>query len=704
MNHRKYWLFAGISTLVALSSCGGGTSSSASSAASSNPAVASSTATSSSSASSFSTYTPGSGSNSETQDYANLIVNTPMNALSSDFAYGVDCSVVHEIETLGGRYYNEEGKEEDIFKILAADGANYARFRLWVDPYSASGVAYGGGTNDVETDIYLAKRAQAAGMKVLLDFHYSDFWADPSHYSCPKSWAKVTKTNLAKTLGTYTSDTLTTFKNAGVTISSVQIGNEINTGMAGVVSSNGTGICAKMIAAGITAAKSVFPEVKTIVHLTNIKSTSAVYSYFTNLQANGADFDIAGVSYYPYWHGSKTNLQTVLNTVASQTGKPVMIMETAWGFTDEQTDYATNQYSTTSFGYSGGYTTSAQGQATELADLVDILSQVPSSMGQGIFYWEPDWLPVAGSQWASKAGQYYNDHGTDGTGTYSDDSCKQSWANQAWFSYTGKALASASTYKHIKAADRTATETISGLLKTEIKTTVNLKATSWSLPKTVQAYTNTGAYRDLTTTYDATQLAAITQDGSYDVNGTAGGFSFVCHVTAESNFVQDYSFEEQVMSGQEAAVQSPWSMGENTDYGKYGTGHIEAKAEGNLDGSQYFHWYNTADFVWTLQQTVTVDWSGKYRLRCYMMANAASGYKSMNLWAKVGSADKVSASMLAKCAGWDSDLSAGMLECDLADISVSAGDSVSFGMSCSGLAGSWGHIDLFSLVKTGDLA
>jgi arabinogalactan endo-1,4-beta-galactosidase len=726
---KKGWIvFSSAFLLLGLAGCAGGGSSSstassavasseasstASSAATSSTAV-SSTATSSSSSSSvdhgpFVTYTVGDTTNSEVHDYSNIIVNTPTNALSSDFAYGVDCSVVHEIESLGGRYYGEDGKEEDIFKILAAEGCNYARFRLWVDPYNeTTGAAYGGGTNDLRTDLYLAKRAQDAGLKVMIDFHYSDFWADPSHYYVPKAWAHTLKANLPATIYSYTKESLTAFKDAGITINSVQIGNEINTGMAGVVSGTGTSICAKMIVQGIAATKEVFPSALTVVHLTNIKSTSAVYQYFNNLISNGADFDVAGVSYYPYWHGSKSNLQTVLNTVASNTGKPVMICETAWGFTDDQSDYATNQYSTSSFGQAGGYLTSAQGQATEMADLVDVLSKVPNQQGIGLFYWEPDWLPVQGSHWATKAGEYYNDHGTDAAASvyeaaYTDDSTKQSWANQALFSYTGKVLPSAATYKHIKNADKTATETVLALVKDAISVNVNLRADSWSLPTTVQGYTNTGAYRDLDVTWDATAVAKITEDGTYTVVGTASGFTVTMTVIAESNWVQDYSFEEQTMSGQEAAVSSPWSVSDNTAYGKYGTGHIESKGEGNLDGSKYYHWYNTVAFTWNLSQTVTVDWAGKYRLRTYFMSNDSSGYSAMDLWVKVGSADKVSASMLSKCAGWNSDLEAGMQKCELTDISIPAGSSVTFGLSCTGEAGSWGHNDLWSLVKTGAL-
>jgi hypothetical protein len=145
-------------------------------------------------------------------------------------------------------------------------------------------------------------------------------------------------------------------------------------------------------------------------------------------------------------------------------------------------------------------------------------------------------------------------------------------------------------------------------------------------------------------------------------------------------------------------------VSDNTPYGNYGTGHIEAKGEGNLDGTKYYHWYNNVDFTWNLSQTLTVDWAGVYRLRTYLMANASSGYRKMTLWIKAGDSEPLTADCLSACQGWNSDLSVGMKECVLAEIPIPVpGTTVSFGMECSGLAGSWGHMDLWSLVKTGEL-
>lgn len=430
--------FAGIFLVFTLSSCG--TNGSPKSSIPSDSSIALSSASSSSilwsSTSSFD---------------AGLSVKKPTNALSSSFVYGIDCSMAGQVEELGGHYYGESGQEEDLFSLLKKEGSTACRFRLWVDPESSSKVSYGGGGNSLARDLALAKRAQEAGLKILLDFHYSDFWTDPSHYLVPKAWAALSESAKVSALKSYTQDSLQSFKNAGITVDWAQIGNEINPGIAGVAPSSSAFY--DLLKAGSSAAKAVFPHLETVIHLTNVNNASSTIDFFKTIQSHGVDFDVAGVSYYPYWHGSKENLQTVLNSVANETGQKVMILETAWGFTDEKTAYAHNQYSSSGFGKIGGYATSPQGQADELCDLFDVLSKVPNQKGAGLFYWEPDWLPVKGADWASPEGQYYNEHGIDGVSTESEDTRLQSWANQAWFSYEGKLLPSASVYRRIRALE-----------------------------------------------------------------------------------------------------------------------------------------------------------------------------------------------------------------------------------------------------------
>lgn len=688
MNKSLVRLISLSAACLLLSSCGGNGGSSASQ--SSYPHA-------------FSPYTVGNTTNAEAHDYSKIVVNGPTNALSSDFAFGVDCSEVYQLESLGARYYWEDGKEEDIFKILAAEGANYVRFRNWVDPWSKDGESYGGGMNDTYTDVYLAKRAQAAGLKILIDFHYSDSWADPSKQWMPKAWVDVGKAEIPAKVKEYTVSALNEFKNNGVTVDAVQVGNETNNKIAGIASSY-TSLTAEIITSGTEGAKEVFPNCKSIIHLTNIKSTSGITSYLTNLVTKEAKYDIVGFSYYPYWHGSKANLLKVLSDATALTKKPVMIVETSWGFTDDANDYCVNQFSTESFGQTGGYVTSAQGQAAEMSDLVDILSQVPGQMGQGLFYWGASWIPAQGMNWVSKAGAYYNDHGTDGTGDYADSYILPSWSNQALFSYTGKVLPSASTYKHIKALDKQAAEVVSGLLNDSLSCTINLADEESSLPTSAQGMTNTGAYRDLAITWDADEVAAMKAagDGTYTIHGTTdnGGFAVTCAVIAESNFVQDYSFEKQA-EGQEVAVGGAWANTCDPE----GVSRIEAKSEGNRTGSKYFHWYSTVAFSFELTQTITGVRKGVYSLRTYIMSIAASGYTKINMWVSVAGGEKIIHDSLPQCTGWESSIQTGMKESLLSDIEIATDYSeVQIGLTCEGKAGSWGHNDDWSLVKTADIA
>ncbi len=650
-------------------------------------------------------YTVGSGTNSTSYDYDDIIVNGPTNELSSDFAYGVDVSSLYEVEKYGGRFYDKDGNEADVFTILKEGGANYARFRLWVDPYDGNGNAYGGGTNDLATDIYLAQRAQAAGLKIMVDFHYSDSWADPSKQFSPKAWIVYKRNVKYVAAGDYVSGVLNAFKEAGVTVDAMQSGNEINNGIAGITAP-ASKYYAMVVKAGIDTAKSIFPDIKTVVHYTNVSSGySYIGKFLSNLAEWGVEWDVTGLSYYPYWHGSQSNLLEIMNSIVEDYGTEVMILETSWGFTDDSTEYASNQYNTASFGTAGGYETSTQAQATEIADLVDLLSQVSDSKGTGIFYWEPAWLPVNGSGWITKYGYYYNEHGTDWVSdgvtedevlsSYSNSSCLSSWSNQALFDYSGKVLPSAYTYAHIQNRDKEAEEVLESLVEASPTYTVDITNT-WSLPTTVQISTNTGALRDVEVTWNETDLAAITTSGIYSVTGTAGGFSFTATVKAMLNHLQDPSFEKQGCSN-ESAVVSPWDI--ETTYGyktSIGDAHIEAKSELSVDGSAYFHWYTASTVCeFTLSQTMTNIAAGTYTYGCQWLTSwyALSGSETTaaTLWYQIGSGDKVEVSKLSAIAGYESGVQA--VEVD--NIVVSKTSTVTIGFSLTGNGGCWGHADAF---------
>lgn len=657
-------------------------------------------------------YQKGTSTNPQQIDYENIYVNQPTNALADDFAFGVDCSSLYDVERSGGRFYDEDGDEEDLFVLLRKGGANYARFRLWVDPFDKDGHSYGGGSNDISTDIYLAKRAQSAGMKILIDFHYSDSWADPAKQWAPKGWMNLdsqgkpaiqVKTQY-KRVGDYTSHALNAFKNAGVTVNAVQIGNETNNGMAGADNAVSK-YFADMIHSGVATAKSVFPEVKTIVHLAGVNIPSSVYRVYDNLKKRNVDWDVCGLSYYPYWHGGRDNLLEVMKECASRYEKEVMIVETSWGYTDENAAYSSNQFSTAAFGEVGGYVTSAQGQASEIADLVDCLSKVPDQKGVGLFYWEPGWLPVEGSGWITKYGAYYNDNGYDASSAsdlsgYTDKYCYSSWANQTWFTYSGKALASYKTFQHIIDGDKTVPLEITGLLNDSFSATYNLSDGKDSIPSTGKVITNIGSYltKDISWNQEEIDSLPSLSEGHHTIHGTLEGNEVTCDVLVYYNYVKDNSFENQnTLQGNNAneyAVSSPWSLSSSVNGVR-----VESKSEGNRTGNKYFHWWGSSAYSFSLSQKLSKIPAGTYRFSIYTLTHLKTeygGYSSIGLWYQIGNEGKKVISMLENCKGYAS----GMVEWAIPAIIVPSESDVTIGLDADCGASSWGHSDDWSFVRS----
>ena len=632
-----------------------------------------------------------------------LKANAPTNALRGDFAFGVDVSSLAEVEAAGGKFYNKEGQEEDVFKILAEGGSNYARLRLWHNPYDKNGNPYGGGTNDLRTTIALAKRAKAAGMKICLDFHYSDSWVDPGKFWAPKAWSDMFFDDKLKALFDYTMSTLETFKNEGIELGAVQIGNEVNPGIAGVASSNSKRM-ANIFASAANAVHYFYPEAKTICHLTDINNPTKVFNFVDGLQKNSALPDVIGVSYYPYWHGDLNNLQNVLNMLSNY-GTEVMVMETSWGYTDEEHEAAGNQFNSNTLGLAGGYATSTQAQVTELADIVDVLSKVPGQKGTGIFYWEPAWLPAWGSGWISKYGAYYNEYGKDWVGNITEAEldakydkwyCRSSWANQALFDYEGHYLPSASAYRHIAAGDHPLTEEIDHPINEKEVVKVDISDT-WALPTSVRFITNLDAYREVPVVWNDEDVAKITKSGSYVVKGVAGGKEITAEVTAIKNYITNGGFEAEE-STKPAAVISPWACETTNNYKEVGDAHVACEGEMGGRGNHYFHFYSTSPLEFKLSQPIGTMKAGKYDF----------GFEANACWYggdNAGDATIDSAKFYYTVDGVRNELdireqfigynNGHAYEIAFPTITLEKDSVVTIGLDLKGGAKSWGHMDNF---------
>ena len=359
---------------------------------------------------------------------------------TDDFIRGVDVSTLDMLEDLGATYYSS-GSQGDALKILSNNGANYVRLKLWVDPYDEDGNPYGGGNNDYATTLALAKRAQNLGMGILIDFHLSDFWADPANQIKPKAWEDLSYSELKSTLYNYMKDTLNDFANDGVIPDMVQVGNEISTGILhddGKVGDDDTddfSQLADLLETAISGVRdSSASNTKIILHLDQGGQNSLYTWYFGNLlsESPDLDFDIFGLSYYPMWHGTMDGLQYNLNYLSTTYDKDVCVVETAYAWTTEDGDGEGNVFISGDEDIAG-YEATADGQFAFINDLEDIILNVPENHGIGFFYWEPEWVPVDGGTYATSAGVAYKNDTVEPSNT---------WDNMTLFDFSGNALSS----------------------------------------------------------------------------------------------------------------------------------------------------------------------------------------------------------------------------------------------------------------------
>lgn len=300
------------------------------------------------------------------------------------FAKGADISWLPQMEASGYKFYNNNGAEEDCFKILKDHGINSIRLRTFVNP---SDDKWSGHCSKDET-VAMAVRAQKWGMRVMIDFHYSDSWADPSKQKKPAAWEGHDFPTLLTDLYNYTFDVMTALKIAGISPEWVQVGNEIPGGMVYPEGSNSTSWTqlVQLINKGYDAIKAVSPNSKVILHVDQGNDNSRFRWWFDNARANGAKYDVIGLSYYPYWlQGnpdytlSINDLGANLKDMVSRYGKEVMVVEV------------------------GGEDNKPQNTHDMLVAVQAKVKEVPNSKGTGVFYWEPEgarsWSHYALSAW-----------------------------------------------------------------------------------------------------------------------------------------------------------------------------------------------------------------------------------------------------------------------------------------------------------------
>ena len=370
--------------------------------------------------------------------------------LPEDFILGMDISSLIAEEDSGVRYFDFDGEEKDLLEILAENGVTHIRVRVWNEPYDEEGRGFGGGNCDIDKALAIGQRAAQYGLKLIVDFHYSDFWADPGKQMAPRAWADMDVETKAEALYAYTKESLQKLLDGGADIAMVQVGNETNGALCG---EKEWSAMVQLMNAGSKAVRAVYPKAKVAVHFANPES-GAYPTYATNLKIYELDYDVFGSSYYPYWHGTLENLTSVLKQVKASTGKDVMVMETSYAWTTEDSDFSGNTISEDS-AVDKPYPYSLQGQVNSLRS---VTQAVQDAGGIGVCYWEGTWISVGGKTQAQNQ-KLWEQYGSGWASSYAaeydpDDAGK--WYggcavdNQAFFDAQGKPLESLKAFNLIR--------------------------------------------------------------------------------------------------------------------------------------------------------------------------------------------------------------------------------------------------------------
>ncbi len=318
---------------------------------------------------------------------------------------GGDISALTVIEQAGG-VFRSEGTPGDAIRIMADHGANCFRLRLFVEPTGKNGVV-----QDLPYTVALAKRIKQAGAKWLLDFHYSDTWADPAHQTKPKTWENLDVAGLEEAVYRHTRNSLTELKRQDVLPEYVQIGNEI---MPGILWPEGKlyGIgepdeqwenFSRFLKAGARAVREVAPESRIVIHVHSGGDWPKTKWFFKRIEEHAVPYDIIGLSYYPWWHGTLDDLRENLNQCVATFKKDVFVVETAYPYRPlKRSEGEKNML----------WAQTPDGQKQFMQELITTVRKTPDNRGLGVLWWYPESIPVDGVRiWHGGATAMFDDEG-----------------------------------------------------------------------------------------------------------------------------------------------------------------------------------------------------------------------------------------------------------------------------------------------------
>lgn len=318
-----------------------------------------------------------------------------------DFYKGVDISFLPQCLDEGMQIKDEDGTAMEAFALLRKHGVNAVRLRIWNEPEN---MPESKGYCDLSHTLEMARRIRENGMSFLLDFHYSDYWADPANQRKPKAWEHLSREELEEAVFAYTRDTLLALESQDTLPDMVQIGNEIRSGLlfpeGELPDYEGM---TRLVNAGIRGAREVAgPErMQVMIHLDQGGRYEWLHEWFEGAMAHGlSDFDLIGLSYYPFWHGTYLDLQHSLDCLRRDYNKPILIVETAYAWRESPKGFIDSEQIRI-----GGLPATPEGQRRALEAVMHLTASLQDKMGRGVYYWEPLCVPgPSGGGWAENMG------------------------------------------------------------------------------------------------------------------------------------------------------------------------------------------------------------------------------------------------------------------------------------------------------------
>ena len=583
----------------------------------------------------------------------------PIPGLSATFIKGADLSMVPALEANGAQFKDVDGTPKDVLQIFKDHGVNWVRFRIWNNPKTGPG---GGGDTDEAKALAMTKRARALGLKVLIAFHYSDFWADPGKQAKPAAWEGHSKDQLVKDVYDYTAKVLKDFQAQGTQPDMIQVGNEIMNGMMwpeGKFPGNDNGKeLARLVQAGLQAIHDNDPkhEIRTMIHLAD-GGNNWIYQNFFNALINDNkvnDFDVIGLSYYPFWHGTLDDLSNNINDISKRYNKDVTVVETAFGYTNENFDKMPNAYGAAEECI-GGFRSTPQGQASGLRAVMERVAKVPNNRGLGMFYWAPDWYAVPNVGWKTGEGN--------------------EWDNLAMFDNNGRALESMDVWNDVSNPNgKTVTPTFK---EVEVPTVIGNIGVPVQLPKKVLVTYSDDHTQEMDVNWE--KAPTYSKLGTYKVKGTIAALkqpvTAQVKVIKKVNLFKNPGFEDVTLNG--------WTVEGDT-----AAVNAISKAGDSLGKGSLHYWADHA-FKIKVSQSFKNLKPGKYTVR--VSTQGGGGQSSYKLFVQ-GDNGKMQTTDI-KDTAWNK-----WNTVEIKDVEIKGGTATA-GVMMDGAAGNWGTMDNFEFFQ-----